>query len=67
MYSQQFIYAAANAPTGLAAVVVKYSHIKVSWTAPTSGAVVTGYRIVYHRTSFPLCLPTGSNQTLGAT
>ena len=47
MYSQQFIYAAANAPTGLAAKVVKYAHIKVYWTAPTSGALVTGYRIVY--------------------
>ena len=47
MYSQQFIYAAASAPTGLAAVAVKYTHIKVSWTAPTSVALVTGYRIVY--------------------
>ena len=47
MYSQKFIHAAANAPTGLAAEVIKYIHIKVSWTAPTSGALVTGYRIVY--------------------
>ena len=47
MYSQKFIHAAANAPTGLAAEVVKYIHIRVSWTAPTSGALVTGYRIVY--------------------
>ena len=47
MYSQQFIYAAVNAPTGLAAKVVKYAHIKVYWTAPTSGALITGYHIVY--------------------
>ena len=47
MYSQQFIYAAASAPTGLAAVVVKYTRIRVSWTGPTSGALVTGYHIVY--------------------
>ena len=46
MYSQQFIYAAANAPTGLAAVV-KNIHVRVSWTEPTSGALVTRYRIVY--------------------
>ena len=46
-WSCKFIYAAANAPTGLAAEVVKYIHIKVSWTAPTSGALVTGYHIVY--------------------
>ena len=47
MYSQQFIYAAANAPTGLAAKVVKNIHVRVSWTEPTSGALVTRYRIVY--------------------
>ena len=46
-FSQQFIYAAANAPTGLAAKIVKNIHVRVSWTAPTSGALVTGYRIVY--------------------
>ena len=47
MNSQQFIYAAANAPTGLAAKIVKNIHVRVSWTGPTSGALVTGYRIVY--------------------
>ena len=47
MYSQQFIYAAASAPTGLAAKMLKNIHVRVSWTAPTSGALVTGYRIVY--------------------
>ena len=47
MYSQQFISAAANAPTGLAAKIVKNIHVRVSWTAPTSGALVTRYRIVY--------------------
>ena len=46
-WSCKFIYAAANAPTGLAAEVVKYVHIRVSWTAATSGALVTGYHIVY--------------------
>ena len=47
MYSQQFIYAATNAPTGPAAKIVKNIHVRVSWTAPSSGALVTGYRIVY--------------------
>ena len=41
-------YAGANAPTGLAAEVVGQASIRVSWTAPTSGATVTGYRIYYH-------------------
>ena len=40
-------YAAANAPTGLAAEVVGQASIKVSWTAPTSGVTVTRYRIYY--------------------
>ena len=44
---EQF-YPAANAPTGLAAEVVGHASIRVSWTAPTSGATVTGYRIYYH-------------------
>ena len=39
--------AAANAPTGLAAEVVGHASIRVSWTAPDSGAPVTGYRIYY--------------------
>ena len=43
---EQF-YAAANAPTGLAAELVEDASIRVSWTAPTSGATVTGYRIYY--------------------
>ena len=44
---EQF-YAAANAPTGLATEVVGHASIRVSWTAPDSGATVTGYRIYYH-------------------
>ena len=44
---EQF-YAAANAPTGLAAEVVEDASISISWTAPTSGATVTGYRVHYH-------------------
>ena len=39
--------AAANAPTGLAAEVVGHASIRVSWTAPTSGATVTEYRVIY--------------------
>ena len=42
-----FFHAAANAPTGLAAEVVEDASISISWTAPTSGATVTGYRINY--------------------
>ena len=44
---EQF-YAAANAPTELAAEVVEDASISISWTPPTSGATVTGYRIYYH-------------------
>ena len=39
--------AAANAPTGVAAEVVGDTSIRVSWTAPTSGAAVTGYHVNY--------------------
>ena len=39
--------AAASAPTELAAEVVGHASIRVSWTAPDSGAPVTGYRIYY--------------------
>ena len=35
------------ASTGLAAEVVGHASIRVSWTAPDSGATVTGYQIVY--------------------
>ena len=41
-------HAAANAPTGLAAEVVEDASISISWTAPTSGAIVTGYCVYYH-------------------
>ena len=34
-------------PTGLSATQVGPSSIRVSWTAPVSGATVTGYRISY--------------------
>ena len=40
--------AGANVTTGLAAEVVGHTTIRVSWTAPTSGATVTGYRVYYH-------------------
>ena len=43
-----FFHAAANAPTGLAAEAVGLTSISISWTAPTSGATVTGYRVYYH-------------------
>ena len=39
--------AAANASTELVAEVVGHASIRVSWTAPDSGAPVTGYRIYY--------------------
>ena len=41
--------AAANAPTALAAEVVRHTSIRVSWTAPTSGAAVTGYHVIYQK------------------
>ena len=41
--------AAANAPTVLAAEVVGHTSIRVSWTAPTSGAAVTGYHVIYQK------------------
>ena len=48
MYCMYCIFsAAANAPTGLAAEVVGHASIRVSWTAPDSGAPVTGYRVIY--------------------
>ena len=34
-------------PTGLSATQVGPTSIRVSWTAPVSGATVTGYRISY--------------------
>ena len=34
-------------PTGLNATQVGSTSIRVSWTAPVSGATVTGYRISY--------------------
>ena len=34
-------------PTGLSATQVGLTSIRVSWTAPVSGATVTGYRISY--------------------
>ena len=34
-------------PTGLSATQVGPTSIRVSWTAPVSGAAVTGYRIFY--------------------
>ena len=46
---EHFFPAAASAPTGLAVEVVGHTSIRVSWTAPTSGATVTGYRVYYHK------------------
>ena len=37
----------ANPPTGLSAAQVTLTGIRVSWTAPDSGATVTGYRLSY--------------------
>ena len=37
----------AEPPTGLSATQVGPTSIRVSWTAPVSGATVTGYRISY--------------------
>ena len=37
----------AGPPTGLSATQVGSTSIRVSWTAPVSGATVTGYRISY--------------------
>ena len=37
----------ADPPTGLNATQVGPTSIRVSWTAPVSGAAVTGYRISY--------------------
>ena len=34
-------------PTGFSATQVDPTSIRVSWTAPVSGAIVTGYRISY--------------------
>ena len=39
--------AGATPPTNLTANPVDPTSIKVSWTRPTSGATVTGYRIYY--------------------
>ena len=38
---------APDPPTGLSATQVGLTSIRVSWTAPVSGATVTGYRISY--------------------
>ena len=37
----------SDPPTGLNATQVGPTSIRVSWTAPVSGATVTGYRISY--------------------
>ena len=41
------LHAGADPPTGLSATQVGPTSIRVSWTAPVSGATVTGYRISY--------------------
>ena len=38
---------APDPPIGLSATQVGHTSIRVSWTAPVSGATVTGYRISY--------------------
>ena len=38
---------APDPPTGFSAAQVDPTSIRVSWTAPVSGATVTGYRISY--------------------
>ena len=39
--------AGANLPTNITVEPIDPTSIKVSWTQPTSGAAVTGYRIYY--------------------
>ena len=38
---------AADSPTNLLAMQASSTSIRISWTAPTSGATVTGYQINY--------------------
>ena len=49
MLYSQLIYSTGvpNPPTDLSATQVGLTSIRVSWTAPDSGATVTGYKISY--------------------
>ena len=42
-----FFHTGANSPTNFTAEQVNSTAIRVSWTPPTSGSTVTGYRIYY--------------------
>ena len=42
-----FFFTGPNSPTNLTAEQVNSTAIRVSWTPPTSGSTVTGYRIYY--------------------
>ena len=64
-----FFFSVADAPTDLATVIVGNVSIKVSWTAPTSGATVTGYHVYSHeedaqgRIVTSICMDVGANTT----
>ena len=45
--SNSYSTGAPNPPTDLSATQAGLTSIRVSWTAPVSGATVTGYRISY--------------------
>ena len=47
IFMNEITTAAPDPPTGLSATQVGLTSIRVSWTAPVSGATVTGYRIYY--------------------
>ena len=47
MYDYPSLIIAASSPTNLLAMQASPTSIRVSWTAPVSGATVTGYQINY--------------------
>ena len=53
----------ANSPTNLTASQVNSTSIRVSWTAPVSGATVTGYRIFYQTTGKQKIVELGASTT----
>ena len=55
--------AGANSPTNLTASQVNSTSIRVFWTAPVSGATVTGYRIFYQTTGKQEIVELGASTT----
>ena len=53
----------ADPPTDLSATQVGPTTIRVSWTAPVSGATVTGYRISYSGGTDQGCVDFGASAT----